>query len=101
MWGWNCRCRLEPHLETARCSHYSENMTLDLKIRRVGNSLGVIIPVEALALLNVKEGDHLYLTEAAEGSVRLSAHRPGFAEKSAVADDLIQRYRNALHELAK
>ena len=46
-------------------------MTLDLKIRRVGNSLGVIIPTEALALLNVKEGDHLYLTEAAEGSVRL------------------------------
>ena len=27
-------------------------MTLDLKIRRVGNSLGVIIPTEALALLN-------------------------------------------------
>ncbi|NCA10799.1 AbrB/MazE/SpoVT family DNA-binding domain-containing protein [bacterium] len=76
-------------------------MTFELKIRRVGNSLGVIIPAEALALLNVKEGDPLYLTEAAEGSVRLSAEQPGFAEKSALADDLIQRYRNAFKELAK
>jgi putative addiction module antidote len=76
-------------------------MTLELKIRRVGNSLGVIIPTEALALLNVREGDVLFLTEAAEGSVRLSAQRPGFAEKAAIADDLIQRYRNALGELAK
>ena len=76
-------------------------MTLELKIRRVGNSLGIIIPSEALSLLNVKEGDLLYLTEAAEGSVRLSPQRPGFAEKGALADDLIQRYRNALNELAK
>lgn len=76
-------------------------MTIELKVRRVGNSLGVIIPAEALALLNVKEGDQLYLTEAAEGSVRLSAQRPGFAEKAELADDLIQRYRNALNELAK
>lgn len=76
-------------------------MTFELKIRRVGNSLGVIIPTEALALLNVREGDQVFLTEAAEGSVRLTARRPGFAEKAAISDDLIQRYRNALGELAK
>ena len=75
-------------------------MTIELTIRRVGNSLGGIIPAEALTLLNVKEGEQLSLTEAAEGSVRLSAHRPGFAEKAALADDLSQRYRNALNELA-
>lgn len=76
-------------------------MTFELKIRRVGNSLGVIIPTEALALLNVREGDAVFLTEAAQGAVRLTASRPGFAEKAAIADDLIQRYRNALGELAK
>jgi putative addiction module antidote len=76
-------------------------MTHELKIRRVGNSLGVIIPAEALAVMNVKEGDVIYLTEAAEGAVRLSPQQPGFAEKAALADDLIQRYRNALNELAK
>ena len=65
------------------------SMTLDFIIRRIGNSLGVIIPTETLALLNVKEGDHLYLTEATEGSIRLSAQRPGFGEKAAIADDLI------------
>lgn len=79
----------------------SYNMTIEVKLRRVGNSLGVIIPTEALALLDVREGDVLFITEAAEGAVRLSARRPGFAEKAVVADDLIHRYRNALAELAK
>ncbi len=91
----------ERFLDNSACYADSYNMTLELKIRRVGNSLGIIIPTEALALLNVREGDALFLTEAAEGSVRLSAQRPGFAEKAAIADDLIQRYRNAFNELAK
>lgn len=79
----------------------SYNMTIEVERRRVGNSLGVIIPTEALALLDAMEGDVLFLTEAAEGSVRLSARNPGFAAKAALADDLMQRYRNALSELAK
>lgn len=61
-----------------RCAG-SYNMTIEVKFRRVGNSLGVIIPTEALALLDVKEGDVLFITEAAEGAVRLSTRRPGFA----------------------
>ncbi len=32
-------------------------MVLELKLRKVGNSLGVVLPKEALARLNVHEGD--------------------------------------------
>ena len=42
----------------------------NLKIRRVGNSLGVTIPKAALEELNVGEGDVLYLTKIGRASCR-------------------------------
>ncbi len=38
---------------------------VQLKVRPIGNSLGVVLPKEALARLNLKDGDILYLTEFA------------------------------------
>lgn len=76
-------------------------MSIELKIRKVGNSLGVTLSREALALLEVEEGSALYLTKASDGSLRLSANDPEFARKMAVAEDLSRRYRNALNELAQ
>jgi len=32
-------------------------MVLELKLRRVGNSMGLVLPKEALARLNADEGD--------------------------------------------
>jgi putative addiction module antidote len=71
------------------------------KLRKIGNSYGIILPKEILHSLQIKEGDTLYLTEAPEASVRLTPERKGFEEKSAIASDLMRRYRNALRELAK
>lgn len=73
---------------------------LELKLRRVGNSVGIVLPKEALAHLNVKEGDSVTLTEAQDG-VRLTASNPEFAKSMAVFESLNRRYRNALRELAK
>jgi putative addiction module antidote len=75
-------------------------MVLKLKIRKVGNSVGVVLPKEVLAHLKVAEGDTVTLTEAQDG-VRLSAGNPEFAKTMAVFDSLNRRYRNALRELAK
>jgi putative addiction module antidote len=76
-------------------------MVLELKLRKVGNSVGVVLPKEALARLNAHEGDTVVLTETTDGGFRLTATHPGFAEKMAVAEKLSRRYRNALRELAK
>ncbi len=46
-------------------------MTLELKIRRVGNSLGLVLPKEALAQLNVGNGDQLYITAEHGGTAGL------------------------------
>jgi putative addiction module antidote len=74
---------------------------VELKVRRVGNSLGVVLPKEVVSRLSTKEGGRLFLSEAPDGAYRLTAYEPDFAEKMAKAEDIIGRYRNTLHVLAK
>ena len=76
-------------------------MPIQTKVRRIGNSLGIVLPKEALQALKVGEGDTLYLTEAPQCSLRVTPERPGFEEKMKVALEGMNRYRNALRELAK
>ncbi len=74
---------------------------IELKLRKVGNSLGVVLPKEAVSRLNVGEGERVYLTEAPEGGYRLTPFDPTFEEKMAKARDIMRRYRNTLQALAK
>jgi len=76
-------------------------MVLELKIRKVGNSAGVILPKQVLTHLKLEAGDTVSVTEAADGSLRISPHRPEVARQLAAAQGVIKRYRNALRELAK
>ena len=76
-------------------------MTMKTKIRKIGNSLGIVLPKEALQAMKVKEGATLYLTEAPECALRVTPEQPGFEEKAKAAQDLMRRYRNALRELAQ
>ena len=74
---------------------------LELKIRAVGSSLGVILPKEALAHLKLGEGDKVFLTEAPGGGYRLTPHSPEFEQAMVVVEDIVKRYRNTLAQLAK
>lgn len=76
-------------------------MAIKTTVRKIGNSYGIILPKEALHAMKVKEGSAIYLTDAPNCSMRMTADRKGFAEKAAIANDLMDRYRNALRELAK
>jgi putative addiction module antidote len=76
-------------------------MAIELKLRKVGNSLGVVLPKEALAHLKVEEGQSVYLTETTDGGYRVTSGSPEFSRQMAVAEDIARRYRNALRELAK
>ena len=76
-------------------------MTMQTKVRKIGNSLGIVLPKESLEQLQVKEGQAVYLTRAPDGALRLSPERPGFSEMMALAEKGMDRYRNALRELAK
>jgi putative addiction module antidote len=74
---------------------------VELKVRKFGNSLGVVLPKEVINRLHASDGGPLFLIEAPDGAYRLTPYDPAFEKKMAKADDIISRYRNTLHELAK
>ncbi|MDQ2804571.1 MAG: transcriptional regulator [Pseudomonadota bacterium] len=74
---------------------------LAFKVTTVGSSEGFILPREARERLRVKKGDTVYLTEAPDGSYRLTAHDPEFAEQMAVAERIMDEDRDILRVLAK
>lgn len=51
-----------------------------LKIRKVGNSLGIVLPKETLQQLNIKEGETLYLTETFDNGYRVTAYNENFSK---------------------
>jgi putative addiction module antidote len=71
-----------------------------LTVRKVGNSLGVTIPAQAIQALGVKEGDKLFLTETPDG-YHITPFDPEFEASMKLAEGFMSRYRNALRELAK
>ncbi|HZS85377.1 MAG TPA: AbrB/MazE/SpoVT family DNA-binding domain-containing protein [Stellaceae bacterium] len=71
-----------------------------LKITRIGNSAGLVLPKEALAKLRVGQGDTVYLTEAPDG-YRITPYDPEFARQMALGRKIMRTHRNALRELAK
>jgi len=74
---------------------------LDLKVRKVGNSLGVVLPREAASRMNVRDGDTLFLTETPDGGYRITPYDPDFDVKMKKVGDIMRRYRNTLRALAK
>lgn len=75
-------------------------MNRPLKVRRIGNSAGVVLPRELLARLRVEPGDTIYATEAPDG-IRLTAADPGFAAKMELAETIMREDRDILRVLAK
>jgi len=72
-----------------------------LKVRKFGNSLGVVLPKDVIKRLHTANGEPIFLLEAPDGGYRLTPYDPGFEKKMAKADDIISRYPNTLHVLAK
>jgi len=71
-----------------------------LKIRKIGNSAGIILPKELLARLRVDIGDDVYLSEAVDG-MRLSACDPDFVDLMEKAEGIMRQDRDILNVLAK
>lgn len=72
-----------------------------LKVTTIGSSAGVILTKEVQARLRVRKGDTLYLTEAPDGSYRLSGYDPDFARQMALAEALMHEDKDILRALAK
>jgi putative addiction module antidote len=74
---------------------------VEVKVRKFGNSLGVVLPKEVINRLRTGDGEPLFLIEAPDGGYRLTPYDPDFEKKMAKADEIISRYRNTLRVLSK
>jgi putative addiction module antidote len=72
-----------------------------LQVRRIGNSIGFILPKDTAARLDLREGDRLFVVEQPGGGFVLTPHDPDFEKAMEVARRGMKRYHNALAELAK
>jgi len=72
---------------------------MKIKVRKVGNSLGMILPRDVAATLRVAEGDSVTLTKSADG-YRITAD-PDVERQVEAGKRVMRRYRNTLRELAK
>lgn len=75
-------------------------MNKPLKLIKIGNSTGIILPKEVLAHLNLSQGDEVSVVKHADG-ISLKSADPDFDQQMAIARGVMARYRNALRELAK
>ena len=73
---------------------------LALKITKVGNSAGLVLPKEALAKLRVEQGDTVFLTETPDG-FRITPYDPEFERQMTLARRVMKKHRKVLRELAK
>jgi len=73
---------------------------ISLKLTQIGNSLGFVLPKEAVARLKVEKGDVVYLTESPEG-YRISPYDPEFEKQMQSAERIMKKRRNVLRALAK
>ena len=73
---------------------------IKLKITKIGNSLGVVLPKEALARLKVDQGDSLFLTELPDG-YRVIAFDETIVEQVNEGRDFLREFRETFRALAK
>lgn len=71
-----------------------------VKLTAIGNSVGVILPKEILALLNVDKGDTLYVTRTPDG-IALTAYSDKFARQMEVGEKIMREDRDVLRKLAE
>ena len=71
-----------------------------LKIRKIGNSLGVVLPKEALIACGLEKDDEVFLVTT-QDSLQLRLYDPELADQLDRGRSVAKRYRSALHELAK
>lgn len=74
---------------------------VELKVRKFGNSLGVILPKEVIQNLKTAEGERLLLIESPGGAYQLAPPDPELELQLKIAREGMTRYRNTLRVLAK
>jgi putative addiction module antidote len=71
-----------------------------LKLRRIGNSVGVVLPKEILARLKLGAGDEVFVSDAPHG-VTLSTLNPEAQRQVEIGREFMREYREVFKALAE
>ena len=71
-----------------------------IKLRKVGKSVGLVLPKELLTKLNVREGETIYLTDTKDG-FRITPYKQEFEAQMQAAEKVMNEDRDILRELSK
>jgi putative addiction module antidote len=71
-----------------------------LKLRAIGNSVGVVLPKELLARMNLAEGDTVQVVESGDGLLLTTMPQDTEAQLE-LGRDMMRRYRDSFAALAK
>ena len=74
---------------------------MKIEIKKIGNSDGVLLPRELMQRLDLKRGQQLHVTELPGGGFQALPYDPDFEKTMAIADELMDEYRDTLAALAK
>jgi putative addiction module antidote len=72
-----------------------------LQVKKIGNSVGLILPKDLLARLRLKEGDKLHVVEQTERGIKLSPYDPKHAKAMEFARRSFRTYADTYKALAK
>lgn len=72
-----------------------------LEVKKIGNSLGLILPKDLLARLRLQVGDQLHVVEVTERGIRLSPYDPKHAKAMEIARRAMRKYADTFRALAK
>jgi putative addiction module antidote len=75
-------------------------MATAVKITQIGNSVGIVLPKEILAELNVQKGDSLHLVKHPEGLL-LTQYDQEFATQMEAMRFIMRENRDVLRRLAE
>lgn len=78
----------------------TQRKSTSLKVTKIGNSLGVILPKEVLGMLGVGAGDSVHATAAPDG-ILLTPFDPEFERQMEIADRIMRKDRDILRALSK
>ena len=76
-------------------------MNKPLKLIRIGNSTGIILPKDVLARMQLEQGDEIFLTEGPDGRINLDPYDAEFSRRMAMAEQIMREDRDILRVLAK
>jgi putative addiction module antidote len=72
-----------------------------LQVKKIGNSVGLILPKDLLARLKLSEGDKLHVVEQTERGIRLTPYDPKHAQAMDIARRSFRKYADTYKALAK